>query len=62
MKCIIFLNRNKIWKKIVKFWLNLHWLEKSADTNAQQIPVSDFVFVVEFECTGQSRTLRQSGH
>ena len=49
-------------EKYVKFWLNLHWLEKSADTNAQQIPVSDFVFVVEFECTGQSRTLRQSGH
>ena len=59
MKCIIFHNRNKKWKKkIVKFWLNLQWLEKSADSSAQPIPVSDFVFVVEFECTGQSKIER----
>ena len=52
-------------KKPVKFWLNLHWLEKSDDNNAQQIPLSDFVFVVR---DNLSRTLslytinKNSGH
>ena len=47
----------KYGKKFVKFWLNLHWLEKSADNNAQQISLSDLVLLNSNVRDNLSRTL-----